>query len=67
MQELNSFKFLEYLEIDSIKFNSLFVLNFAKLKTLKIWNCDNISFSNNVGLNLTDLFFYKFMPIQQTI
>ena len=67
LQKINSFKFLEYLELNGIKFNSLFVLNLAKLKTLKIWNCDNLSFSNNISLNLTKLFFYDFMPTQQTI
>ena len=66
-QELNSFKNLEHLELDGIKLNSLFVLNLTKLKTLEISGCNNISFSNNVTLNLTKLFFEDFMPIQQAI
>ena len=66
-QKLNSFNNLEHLELIGIKLNSLFVLNLTKLKTLEISGCNNISFSNNVTLNLTKLFFKDFMPIQQTI
>ena len=66
-KDLNSFNNLEHLDLNHIKFNSLFILNLTKLKTLKISGCKNISFSNNASLNLTKLFFEDFMPIQQTI
>jgi hypothetical protein len=56
-QELNCFNNLEHLELNGIKFNSLFVLNLTKIKTLEISQCNNISFSNNVSLNLTKLSF----------
>ena len=66
-QDLNSFNNLDYLELIGIEFNSLFVLNLTKLKTLKISYCKNISFSNNVTLNLTKLSFVSFKPKHQTI
>ena len=66
-QQLNSFNNLEHLELNGIKFNSLFVLNLNKLKILEISECNNILFSNNATLNLTKLFFVNFRPIYQAI
>ena len=65
LQDINNFKSLENLELDSIFFTSIFNLNLPRLKTLKIKYCNHISLSQKICLNLTTLYFGDFIPYQQ--
>ena len=66
-QNINTFKSLEYLELNNIFFKSIFNLNLPGLKALIIKYCNNISLSEKMCLNLKTLYFGDFTPYQQKI
>ena len=55
IENLNNFKLLEYLYINSIKLSNNYTLNLFNLKTLYLENCENFSFSDNSLLNIKHL------------
>ena len=54
---INNFKYLEYLKIEHIKFNSKFLINLPTLKYLEIKACDNVEVTDETykKLNTLDL------------
>ena len=49
---INTFKNLEYLKLDSLNFESKFVLNLATLRYLELRHCANIDITNETFLKL---------------
>ena len=55
LNSINEFKSLKYLELSSILFEEIFTLKLADLKELFLYGIDNISFAQDIFLNLKKL------------
>ena len=64
-EKLNNFKLLEYLELKGFIFNYLFTLKLSKLKVLNLWNCNNITFNQDICLDIKQLHLYNCKIIKQ--
>ena len=64
-EKLNNFNLLEYLELKGFIFNNLFTLKLSKLRSLILYNCNNITFSQNCCLNINQLHLSNCIIIKQ--
>ena len=55
IEKINEFKSLKYLKLYRLKTNTLFEIKLNNLETITLYLCINITFKNNIFLNLKNL------------